>query len=284
MGGLLTASIVAAILAGDPGARVAATEPAGEPVAEPAGEPASAPAAPPSSSPVTVAGAPAPPAAPAPPLVEPASNGANKPAATAKLPGADEEPRRKPELRFGDEGEMAFTGTLSASFGHLGYSSGDSSSTSVSIEPAFDYFSAPNFSEGISAFFRYSDSTSGIDIGDRTLSFGATVALGGNFWLGDRVSFWPKFSLGIWQSRTTLSAPMGGSVSVDGTSFPIGPDSVITENAAFVQLYAPVLLHLAPHFFVGFGPDGYVDILHTANTIDNRRAYLGAESTIGGWF
>jgi hypothetical protein len=284
MSGLLTALIVAAFLAGAPSASGAATAPAGEPAAEPAAAPAAAPAAPPSSSLVTVGAAPAPPAATAPPLVEPASNGASEPTARAELPAAEEEPRPKSELRFGDEGEMAFTGALSASFGHLGYSSGGSSSTSVSVEPAFDYFSAPNFSEGISAFFRYTDSTSGIDIGDRTLTFGATVALGGNFWLGDRVSFWPKFSLGIWQSRTTLSAPMGGSVSVDGTSFPIGPDTVITENAAFIQIYAPFLLHLARHFFVGFGPDGYVDILHTANTIDNRRAYLGAESTIGGWF
>ncbi len=59
---------------------------------------------------------------------------------------------------------MAFTGALSASFGHLGYSSGDGSTTSVSIQPAFDYFSGPNFSEGVTALFRYTDSTSGIDI------------------------------------------------------------------------------------------------------------------------
>ena len=179
---------------------------------------------------------------------------------------------------------MAFTGALSASFGHLGYSSNDSTSTSVSLQPAFDYFSAPNFSEGVSVLFRYTDGTSGINISDRTVTFGATVALGGNFWLGDRVSFWPKFSLGVWQSRSTLSAPMGGSVSVNGTAFPLGPETVITENAAFIQLYAPFLFHLARHFFVGFGPDGYVDILHSANSIDNRRRFLGASSTLGGWF
>ena len=179
---------------------------------------------------------------------------------------------------------MAFTGALSASFGHLGYSSGDGSTTSVSIQPAFDYFSGPNFSEGVTALFRYTDSISGIDITDRTLTFGVTVALGGNFWLGDRVSFWPKLSLGVWESQSKLSAATGGSVSVNGTAFPIGPDTVITEHAAFTQIYAPFLFHLARHFFVGFGPDCYVDLVHSANSVDNRRLFLGASSTVGGWF
>ena len=179
---------------------------------------------------------------------------------------------------------MAFTGALSASFGHLGYSSGDGSTTSVSIQPAFDYFSGPGFSEGISVLFRYTDSTSGIDITDTTLTFGVTVALGGNLWLGDRVSFWPKLSLGVWHSRSSLAALNGGYVSVNGTSFPIGPDTVISENAAFVQIYAPFLFHLARNFFVGFGPDGYTDLVHSANNVDNRRLFIGASSTIGGWF
>ena len=179
---------------------------------------------------------------------------------------------------------MAFTGALSASFGRLGYSSGSSTSSSVSIQPAFDYFSGPGFSEGITALFRYTDSTSGIDITDKILTFGVTAAAGGNFWLGDRVSFWPKLSLGVWESRSTLSAPMGGSVSVNGTPFPLGPDTKITENAAFVQLFAPFLFHLARHFFVGFGPDAYADLVHSANSIDNRRLFVGASSTVGGWF
>jgi hypothetical protein len=276
MSGLLTALIVAAFLAGDPRASVVPTEPAGEPPGDTV--------TPPSSSLATVPGAPAPTPAPAPPLVAPPLTTAAEPTARAELSSADEDPQPKPEVRFGDEGEMAFTGALSASFGHLGYSPGDSSSTSVSIQPAFDYFSAPNFSEGVSALFRYTDSTSGIDIAEKTLTLGVTVALGGNFWLGDRVSFWPKFSVGVWQSRSTLSASLGGYVSVNGTSFPVGPDTEITEDAAFVQIYAPLLLHLARHFFVGFGPDGYADILHSANSIANKRMFVGASSTVGGWF
>ena len=264
MTGWLAALIVTAFLGGEP----PSTEPAGEP-------PASLTIVPPAPAPPTVA---------APLVVEPPATTTSKPAPAAVPSSAEAAPLPKPEPRFGDEGVMAFTGALSASFGHLGYSSGDGSTTSVSIQPAFDYFSGPNFSEGVTALFRYTDSMSGIDITDRTLTFGVTVALGGNFWLGDRVSFWPKLSLGVWESQSTLSAPTGGSVSVNGTAFPIGPDTVITEHAAFAQLYAPFLFHLARHFFVGFGPDGYVDLVHSANSVDNRRLFLGASSTVGGWF
>jgi hypothetical protein len=272
MTGLFAALIVTASLAGQ-------TPPALAP-AEPAGEPAVVP----SPSLATVPPSPAPTPASPPLAVTPPSAAASEPTPTAEPSSAPSDPLPKPEARFGDEGVMAFTGALSASFGHLGYSSGDSSTTSVSIQPAFDYFSSPNFSEGITALFRYSDSTSGIGITDTIITIGVTADVGGNLWLGDRVSFWPKLSFGVWQSRSTLSARMGGSISVNGTSFPVGPDTQITENVAFVQLYAPFLFHLARHFFVGFGPDGYVDIVHSANSIDNRRAFVGASSTVGGWF
>jgi hypothetical protein len=272
MSGLLAALIFTGFLAGE--------SPGGGAPAEPAGEP---PALPPPSLALPPPAA-APPPASSPSLVEPAPASAREPPPAESPSSAPPDPLPKPEARFGDEGVMAFTGALSASFGHLGYSSADSSSTSVSIQPAFDYFSGPSFSEGISALFRYTDSSSGIDITDKTLTFGVTVAAGANLWLGDRVSFWPKLSFGVWQSRSTLSAPLGGSISVNGTAFPLGPDTVITQNAAFVQLYAPFLFHVTRHFFVGFGPDGYVDIVHSANSIDNRRRFLGASSTIGGWF
>jgi len=274
MSGLLAAMTVAAFLssATTPGAAV-----------EPAGEAADPPPPPPSLATVPPAAAPVP--APAPLLVEPSSTTvSDPPPSTTEPSSAQADPLPTRESRFGDEGTMAFSGALSASFGHLGYSSGGSSTTSVSIQPAFDYFSGPGFSEGITALFRYSDSTSGIDITDKILTFGVTVAAGGNLWLGDRVSFWPKLYLGVWQSRSTLSSPMGGSISVNGTPFPIGPATEITENAAFVEVYAPFLFHLARHFFVGFGPDGYADIVHSANSIDNRRLFVGASSTVGGWF
>jgi hypothetical protein len=46
----------------------------------------------------------------------------------------------------------------------------------------------------------------------------------------------------------------------------------------------PFLFHLAQHFFVGIGPNAYVDVLHTVESRSNRRRFVGVLSTVGGWF
>lgn len=185
--------------------------------------------------------------------------------------------------RFGAAGTTVLTGILSASFGFLGYSAGNSSSKSVGIEPAFDYFVSEDFSLGASVFGRYSSVTSGIDITDRTLSFGFNVQMGDNFWLGERVSLWPRFFLGAWQSRSTLSGGFQGYTSIDGGAFPVEGEQVI-ENVIDTELFVPFLFHVAPHFFIGIGPDGYVDLFHSTGGTRNLRRYIGASSTVGGWF
>jgi hypothetical protein len=267
----LTGSTPLAALAGEP-------PPAGpNDLAQPT-QPLDAPAAPlPSAPPSTQ---------PGPPLVTPPPGTAEATAAPEEAAGphSDTEPSAPRVRRFGDVGQMVLTGILSASFGYLGYSSGGSSSTSFSVQPAFDYFSSEGFSEGASVFFRYSDSTSGIGIRDRNVAFGATAQVGSNLWLGERVSFWPRLEIGVWQSRSTLNGGYGGSVSIDGAPVFLGPSTSVGENALFLEVFAPFLFHPASHFFVGFGPDGFVDVLHSAGSVNNRRRYLGASSTVGGWF
>src|SRR5204863_8841802 len=113
--------------------------------------------------------------------------------------GADPDPQILSEARdprFGDAGQVTLNGALSASVGHLGYDSSDVSSTNVSVEPAFDYFVSPNFSEGGSAFFRYTNATSSGGVDYEATMVGATGRIGGNLWLGARVSFWPRLGVG----------------------------------------------------------------------------------------
>jgi len=163
-------------------------------------------------------------------------------------------------------------GALSANFGHLGYSTPGSSTTSVGIEPAFDYFVARNISWGGSVFVRYSDVTS---LGNETkdLSFGITGQVGSNLWLTRRLlSVWPRLFVGALENRLTYL------VSSDGSS------TNTTEKIAFVELYVPLLLHLAPHVFVGFGPEAFADAYHTVGETSNLRRFWGAESIVGGWF
>ncbi len=258
---------------------------AGEPPPVGASDEPSVQAEPPAAQPAPPAPVPAAPAQEPPRIAPPDSTGLSDRADRADRAAAPRGASEQREARFGDPGQFVLSGALSASFGHLGYSTGDNTTTSFGIEPAFDYFSTQNFFEGASAFIRYSDGTSGIGIESKSLSLGVTGQIGFNFWLGDRVSFCPKLSLGVWQTRTTYEAPsFNFTVSIDGLAVPLGPSTEVTENAVFVQLYAPFLFHLAQHFFIGFGPDVYTDLLHSVESASNRRIFLGASSTVGGWF
>jgi hypothetical protein len=225
---------------------------------------------------------PAPPPAPA-PLLPPRGDG------PAGAPGGVEPdapiPRVVADPRFGDAGQLTLNGALSASLGHLGYETGTASSTNVTVEPAFDYFASRDFSQGASVLFRYGESSSGNGFSADSTTLGLTVRVGRNLRLGGRVSFWPTLAFGVWRTWLHYSAPSSGfGVTIDGTSLPIGPSSRFTEDALFVELQAPVLLHLAAHFFVGFGPNAYMDVFHSVESTSNRRRFVGASSTIGGWF
>ena len=232
----------------------------------------------------TIPTAPATPPAP-PPLVAPPAAVQLPDEAPAKpaAPASEASPARDP--RFGAAEQIALNGTLSASLGYLGYESGSSSNTNVSVEPAFDYFTLANLSQGATAFVRYASSTTASGVDAKSTLVGVTGRIGNNFWLASGVSFWPKLAVGIWHNWLTYSAPSTGyTVTIDGVVMPIGPNSHFSEDALFLEVQAPVLLHLARHFFVGFGPDAFVDVLHAAGSASNRRRFVGASSTIGGWF
>ena len=118
---------------------------------------------------------------------------------------------------------MVIDGALSASIGHLGLQLRRSSTTSFGIEPAFDYFSSRNFSQGVSALLPLQRQHLRHQLSrTRALTFGMTGhAVPSTCGSADRVSLWPRLALGVWQSQTTLLRPSGTfSVSVDGTAVP----------------------------------------------------------------
>jgi hypothetical protein len=229
---------------------------------------------------------PAPPRAPAPLVAQPASAAPPDPVSfppRAADPDASTVAPRDP--RFGDAGQWTLNGALSAGFGHLGYDASSGSSTSIGVEPAFDHFVSSNFSVGTNAFFRYATSVSASGVDGRSTTVGLTGRTGHNFWLADRVSFWPKLAVGVWRNWLNYSAPSPGfTVTIDGVVIPIGQSTDLKEDAVFIEIQAPVLLHVTQHFFVGFGPNVYVDVLHSVESTSNRRRFVGASSTVGGWF
>jgi len=196
-------------------------------------------------------------------------------------------PPKEPE--FGDRGEYVLSGAFFLNFGHLGYSKTDASTTSVSIQPSFDYFIAPNYFMGGAIFLSHADTVAGIGVETNSITYGAYLHLGGNVPLGSSFSWRPQGSIGVWSQQTEYTAPRvqsgGFTGSVGGQAVSIEPSgTTVTETVVVAEIFAPFLLHPARHFFIGFGPDFYVDLSHTIGNGENNRTFIGASSIIGGWF
>lgn len=277
---LATLFIVGAGVATDPRAALADNPWPGGPSSEPsvqvdpsAGQPPAPEPKPPATN-ISAGSLPEPPP-PAPSVVPP-------PATEVSARTVPTSPPR--EARFGDAGQFVFDGALSADLGHLGFSAGGST-TSFIVQPAFDYFAAPNFSFGASALLRYVDneptaSGTSLVVDTKDLTVGLTGAVGFNAWLGERVSFWPRLSLGLSWTRETLS--YSGPAFTNGAPLLVASPPE-TQTVVVVELFAPFLFHPTRHFFVGFGPELYADLHNTFDGTSNKRTFIGATSTVGGW-
>ncbi|HLK91417.1 MAG TPA: hypothetical protein VKZ18_16080 [Polyangia bacterium] len=222
------------------------------------------------------------PAAPPPPEalppgtapVPPAPVGAPS-APVAAVPAAPP-PVTPPEARFGDARVLSVNGAITGTIHHSDV--GSSSMYDVTLAPGFDYFASENLSLGASALVGYDHTTASmVYLGQTIWRWGATGQVGLNLWLAERLSFWPKAFLEFEQFRTTLMPPVGSTVVT------VGPTQV--GNVVSVGIYAPFLLHLATHFFVGLGPSVTVD-LHNSNGVggaSNRATAFGVSSVVGGW-
>jgi hypothetical protein len=172
-------------------------------------------------------------------------------------------------------GTINGSATSSASVGGTGYV--------FNVAPGFDYFPVRNLSVGASVLVGYAHvASSGSFLGETRWALGATAQLGFNFWLGQRLSLWPRVFVGFEQIRTTLFTPTivtAGQVPTSGTALSVG--SIVA-----VEAYAPLLVHLGGHFFVGFGPSIMTD-LHNSTGINGAPSHpttVGASTTISGWF
>jgi hypothetical protein len=127
----------------------------------------------------------------------------------------------------------------------------------LQLSPALDYFLTARVALGGVVGFRYDSGGAGTG----TNADGST-----RFTLGGRVStnfdFTDRF--GVW--------PLGGlffeTTSANHTS---------TTNT-WLELYAPFLFHVAPHFFVGAGPSFQLNL----SGPDTNQ--IGVDSVIAGWF
>lgn len=174
---------------------------------------------------------------------------------------ATEDTGRGPSHRFGHQGELAISSDAALAITH--YSPGNY--TTITLQPAVDYFIAENFSIGGFIGLDYTSFESG-----STTRFGIGPRVGYNLTLSDLVSVWPKVGFSF---STT-------STSIDGDAED-NPDVTITTNdnsGIALNLFVPIMFHPAEHFFAGIGP-----FLDTDLSGDDKVTAFGLKLTLGGW-
>jgi hypothetical protein len=213
--------------------------------------PAPAPPVPPANPPAT-----------APTVVDPPPSAQEEPASPAPPseppePAAPEPPEpAAPELpppRFGEAGQWVIVGASN--------STGVSSETFSASQATFfnagasigvDRFIAPNFSLGIDLEASYGDNkgynaTSLTETTSTHLAGG--VRFGFNVPIGRLWSWYPRMTLGVNSNRSDTQ-----TVTVFAPDAAAAPASSTSQVGPWINLYAPLLVHPVPHFFLGFGP------------------------------
>jgi hypothetical protein len=177
----------------------------------------------------------------------------------------------RPIQRFGGPGTLAISSDMNLELSGQSVSQGGASSWDFILAPAADYFVIQGLSVGGEIAFTHTHTSETSDAGVATSVDGNAFSIGPrvgyNIPLGDLLSFWPK--AGLLFSATSLAG-------VDGKTLD-------------VVFYAPLLLHLAPHFFAGLGPGVQTDLTASASqsgqSISNppKTTSYGLYFTIGGW-
>jgi hypothetical protein len=181
-------------------------------------------------------------------------------------------PRAVRAQTFGQAGQLVLSGGTQLSVEHMSFSTpsgsqSQGSTTSAVVAPSVDVFVVRGLSVGARIAYEHSE-LSQIPSGSvaiNSLSVGPRV--GYNVTISDRLSFWPSASLSFGDSW------FGSGSSSEGVA--LGGD-------------APLLLHVAPHFFVGLGPNVLSYVTSKTSTQQGttdapRLTEFGAALTMGGW-
>ena len=166
---------------------------------------------------------------------------------------------------FGRTRQWAFSSDASIQVQRTTQSDSTGALTTLSLAPAADYFVLPNLSLGgsVGVYYAHAGESSGsrFTIGPR---------VGYNFEVSRLLSVWPR--LGISYAHTGGDAPQIANINPDTKT---GNND---NNAIAISIFAPVMVHPAPHFFAGFGP-----FLESDLSGDNRATSWGFKLTMGGW-
>jgi hypothetical protein len=175
------------------------------------------------------------------------------------------------EITFGAPGQLVISDDMQVAVIHSSQSfMGDSfSSTTFQLQPAVDYFVAPNFSIGGQLTVAYSSADDGVGGSLNQTAVGILPRVGYNLALAPTASIWPRVAFGY----VHVSADAGaGSASASGYSVTL-------------EAFVPVIFHPVPHFFIGGGPILTTEVISKIEDADApKTTNIGLLSTIGGYF
>lgn len=167
---------------------------------------------------------------------------------------------------LGGEGQIAISSDLQLQFSSTSYKAPEGedpeSSTTIILAPALDYFVTEGVSVGgqvaYMSFSQDETSTSGFGIGPR---------VGYALPVGEGMAFWPK--VGIMYMSTTTE---------------VG-DAEASGNKMSLEVFAPLAIQPAEHFFIGIGPALSMDLSSKVEDEDAvKETSIGVVTQVGGYF
>ncbi|MGO8995289.1 MAG: hypothetical protein ACLQVI_18385 [Polyangiaceae bacterium] len=195
-------------------------------------------------------------------------------------------PPEPPYAHFGAQGQVVLDSATDVGVSSTQFDASAASLFSAAFSPSISYFVRRNFSIGLNAGVSYADtkgySADGSLVETKSTSIYAGPRFGLNVPLGQAASWWLTASLGIESNQTTESLVSGSTVSTSSSSGAAATNQV----GPWVDLYFPLLLHPAPHFFMGAGPYLFHDFgaVQGATNGSDQRTTVGASFVVGGYW
>jgi hypothetical protein len=164
---------------------------------------------------------------------------------------------------FGSAGQLVLSSDAQAS---LQVQSGSTagSLTTITLGPAADLFLFRSFSLGAHFLWQHTQITGA----PNTDSVSAGLSVGYALRMSETFSFWPKVSFDYRHTSILTVDPVA-----------LDQQNEVSSDAMVIGVFAPVLFHPVPHFFIGLGPNFQAAVLSSAST-DTE---YGLMFTLGGW-
>jgi hypothetical protein len=261
----------------------------------------------PPPAPATEAVEPRPAVAASPPrgvTVEPGPAAAESPAPTGAVQSAPAPapPSRSPTVApgrvateapgFGQRGQFTLLGGSNVNISSTSWDSSAASSFGLVASPQLDYFVVRNISIGLDTYVSIGTSQSYGDDGSLVSTKTQEERIGGRIGVNlpflRFFSFYPRVAFGYESLRRDDQLVSGQSIStLSRTGYPS-----TLQQGAYLDVYAPLLIHPVSHFFMGFGAEFFQDFGNvtaigvTAHPLDvgGLRTSLGAGFVVGGYW